>query len=291
MNNPSITRRRFLGSAAGAAAMAWGRPKVFAQAPSSAGGARLSACIESVFRSQPFEAALDKVKAVGLDAYEFWGYGGKDLDALKRKQDELGLTLATFGCDPRGALVAPDSKGPFVEGLADGIQRAKEMDCTRLLVTVGQERKDISRDAQRANIVEALRAGAPLLEEAGITLVVEPLNILVNHRGYFLSQSKEAFQIIDEVGSSNVKILFDIYHQQISEGNLIANITANIDKIGHFHVADNPGRHEPGTGEINYTNVFAAIRKTGFDGFVGMEMWPVGDHAEAVRKTMGFWRG
>ena len=121
--------------------------------------------------------------------------------------------------------------------------------------------------------------------------MVEPLNILVNHRGYFLSQSKEAFQIIDEVGSSNVKILFDIYHQQISEGNLIANITANIDKIGHFHVADNPGRHEPGTGEINYTNVFAAIRKTGFDGFVGMEMWPVGDHAEAVRKTMGFWRG
>lgn len=289
MNQQLISRRGFLGSAALAAGATMTSSAFRAVAQDAKKGPRLSACIESVFRSNPFEAALDKVKAVGLDAYEFWGYGGKDLDALKRKQDQLGLTLATFGCNPRGALVAPGSKGPFVEGLAEGIEKAKQMDCSRLLVTVGSERKDISREEQHDNIVEALKAGAPLLEDAGMVLVVEPLNVLVNHKGYFLYESKEAFQIIDQVGSPNVKVLFDIYHQQITEGNLIANITRNIDKIGHFHVADVPGRHEPGTGEINYTNVFAAIQKTGYDAFVGMEMWPVGDHAEAVKKTMSLW--
>jgi hydroxypyruvate isomerase len=125
-----------------------------------------------------------------------------------------------------------------------------------------------------------------LCEDAGITLVVEPLNILVNHKGYYLATSAEGFQILDEVGSPHVQLLFDIYHQQITEGNLIQNITRNIRKIGHFHVADVPGRHQPGTGEINYGNVFAAIVKAGYTGFIGLEMWPTIDHATAVRQTL-----
>jgi hydroxypyruvate isomerase len=151
---------------------------------------------------------------------------------------------------------------------------------------VGQEIPEKPRHEQRANIVAALKAGAPIAEEAGVTLVLEPLNVLVNHKGYYLATSAEAFDILREVDSPNVKLLFDIYHQQITEGNLIANITANIGLIGHFHAADNPGRNELGTGEINYANVFKAIAATGYAGYVGLEYLPLADPAETLRGAL-----
>ena len=128
-----------------------------------------------------------------------------------------------------------------------------------MLVTTGNEIEGVRRGNQHQSIVDGLKLAAEILEGAGITFSLEPLNILVNHKGYYLYTSEEGFQIVDQVGSPNVGLLFDIYHQQITEGNLIANITASIDKITHFHVADVPGRHEPGTGEINYRNVLRAF--------------------------------
>ena len=106
---------------------------------------------------------------------------------------------------------------------------------------------------------------------------VEPLNPKTNHLDYYLDRTPEAFAIVREVGSPFVKILFDIYHVQIMEGNLIETLSANIGAIGHFHVGDVPGRHEPGTGEIHYGNVFQAIRKTGYRDFIGMEYLPSKD--------------
>ena len=278
-----------MGAAAVGALSASLGPKAARAAESAAGGAgkpRLSACIEAVFRKGRPEERLDQVKAVGLTTFEFWGWRGKNLDAIAKKKDELGLDVAIFSCDTGGPLVAPGSKDKFVPGLRDSIEAAKKLGCNRLIATVGQEIKDISRAEQHRNIVEAMKAGAPLLEDAGITITIEPLNVLVNHKGYYLATSKEGFEIVDEVGSSNVLLLFDIYHQQITEGNVIRNATENIKQIGHFHVADVPGRHEPGTGEINYFNVFRAIAKAGYTGFLGLEMWPTGDDAEAVRATM-----
>jgi hydroxypyruvate isomerase len=106
---------------------------------------------------------------------------------------------------------------------------------------------------------------------------VEPLHPQENHLEYYLDHASEAFRVVDEVSSPFVKVLFDIYHVQIMEGNLIETIHRNIARIGHFHVGDVPGRHEPGTGEINYANVFQAIRETGFRGFVAMEYVPSRD--------------
>jgi hydroxypyruvate isomerase len=139
-------------------------------------------------------------------------------------------------------------------------------------------------------LVEGLRQAAPLLETAGIKLVIEPLNEKVDHPGYYLVHSAEAFEVVDEVASPNVKVVFDIYHQQISEGNLIPNIVANIDKIGHFHAAGQPGRNELGSGEINYAEVFAAIKRTPFQGFVGLEYWPKRDPADGLREAMDLLR-
>ncbi|MCX8037574.1 MAG: TIM barrel protein [Candidatus Sumerlaeia bacterium] len=290
-----VSRREFAGGMLAATA---GLKAIFemsqettaSAAEAAAGKPRLSVCIEALFTKVPFVQRLDEVKKVGLNAFEFWGWRNKakELDALAKKKDELGLTVAAFSCDAGGALVAPGSKDKFLPALKESLEVANKLGAKRMIITVGQEIKDMPREAQHNNIVEALKAGAPLCEQAGVTLCLEPLNVLVNHKGYFLATSDEGFQIIDEVASPNVRLLFDIYHQQITEGNIIRNATSpeKVKKIGHYHVADVPGRAEPGTGEIHWFNVFKAIAQTGYNGFIGLEMWPKGDHAEAVKATM-----
>src|SRR5690606_477286 len=154
--------------------------------------------------------------------------------------------VASFCVDPMGRLVDPATHDEFLEGVRSTIEQAKRFGVKALIVTVGQERAEVSRDEQREAIIAALRQAAPLAEAAGVTLSVEPLNVLVDHKGYFLSTTDEALEILEAVNSPAVKLLYDVYHQQITEGNLIARITEHKDAIGHIHIADVPGRHEPG---------------------------------------------
>jgi hydroxypyruvate isomerase len=282
-----MPRRRFLGLAAalssGAAAsltLAQSR-----NTPVVSGGPRLSVCIEALFTDVPFEERPAKVKRAGLDAFEFWGWRGRNLDRLERIREELGMEVTGFACDTGGPLVAPGSAKRFIPALKESLAAAKKLGCRGLIAAVGNELKDLPRARQHENCVEAFRAAAPLCEQAGVTLNIEPLNVLVDHKGYYLATSEESFRMVQEVGNPAVRIVFDIYHQQITEGNLIANITGNLAKIGHFHVADVPGRHQLGTGEINYLNVFRAIAAKGYTGFLGLEMWPTVDHAKAVQEA------
>ncbi|HPT96513.1 MAG TPA: TIM barrel protein [Armatimonadota bacterium] len=252
---------------------------------------KLSACIEMIFRDLPFPDRIAKVAECGLPACEFWRWVDKDLDAIVKAKEAAGIAIACCSCDTRGPLVADGSAATFVEGLKASCEAAHRLGTRTLIVTTGQEIPGKPRSEQHANIVTALKEGAPIAEREGITLVLEPLNVLVNHKGYYLSTSAEGFEILREVGSPNVKLLFDIYHQQITEGNLINNIRDGIDLIGHFHVADNPGRNEPGTGEINYRNVFKAIEAAGYQGYVGLEYHPLADPAETLKNTLALARG
>lgn len=252
---------------------------------------KLSACIEMVYGELPF---IDRIKAAaesGLPAVEFWGWCGKDLESIKAAKEEAGIAVSAFCVSSEDdvfnqkRLLFRDGDRAFVEASKLSIEKAKWMGTPSLIVTTGQERNDITRYEQHANVVHCLKAAAPYFEDAGVTLVLEPLNVLCNHRGYFLPSSYEAFEIIDEVGSPAIKVLYDIYHQQISEGNLIPTITKNIGMIGHFHSADVPGRNEPGTGEINYKKVFAAIDATGYDRYVGLEYSPTKASAETIAEV------
>jgi len=153
-------------------------------------------------------------------------------------------------------------------------------------VTTGNEQPGPTRAAQRELVVGKLQAAAPLLEDSGMTAVLEPLNVLVDHAGYYLVTTAEGLGIVDEVGSPNVKLLYDIYHQQISEGNVIRNLTENLDRIGHVHAADNPGRWEPGTGELNYAVIFRKLDEAGYQGYVGLEYRPSKDPAETLREVL-----
>jgi hydroxypyruvate isomerase len=243
---------------------------------------RLSVCVEMIFRELPFLERLERVAAAGYPAFEFWRFADKDAPAIRRKMDELGLACATFAGTGGASLVDPAARSALRDALGQALAVARQIDCRTLIVTTGQALADVPRADQHASVVAGLRELARPCEDQGVTLVLEPLNVLVDHQGYYLDRSAEAFEILDEVGSPAVKLLFDVYHQQITEGNLTSTIVANLGRIGHLHVADVPGRHEPGTGEINYRNVFRSIAAAGYEGYVGLEYRPSADAAASL---------
>jgi hydroxypyruvate isomerase len=288
MGKQTMSRRDFLKTTAtgiGGVGLTLGsRLSSTSHAAEGGGGTlRLSACVEMIFRDRPFPERMELVAKCGLPAIEFWSWRDKDVDGIIAKKKETGLQVAAFCVDPGTRLTHPRFRDEFLAAVRGTIAALKKLDVRTMIVTVGNEIPRTPRGEQHQSIVDGLKAAAPVVEEAGITIVVEPLNTLVDHKGYYLWSSKEGFEIMRQVGSPNVKLLYDIYHQQIMEGNLIANITKNIDLIGHFHVADVPGRHEPGTGEINYLNVFKAIAKTAYKGYIGLEFVPSKSGEEALK--------
>ena len=244
---------------------------------------RFSVCIDSVFRGWDALEAMKAVRASGFGAYEFWGWWDKDVRAIRAAKEELGLETAAL-CTKFISLVDPAQRQAYKQGLMQTLAVAEQLGCTTIISQVGAERPGIPREEQHESLVRGLRDCAPLLRDHGAALVIEPLNTLVDHRGYYLWSSAEAFSVVDEVASANVRVLFDIYHQQIMEGNLIANITPHIDKIGHFHAAGVPGRHELETGEIDYARVFEAIRQAGYEGAVGLEYMPAKDPVAGLKE-------
>ncbi|MDR6554911.1 TIM barrel protein [Paenibacillus qinlingensis] len=246
---------------------------------------KLSVCMDALYRGRDFKESVNELKEIGYDTIEFWSWWQKDVDVVAEAVAEAGVSISTF-CTKFTSLVDPAQRNAYLEGLIESIAVAKRLNCTQLITQVGQELEGVPREAQAQSLIEGLRACVPILEKEGITLLVEPLNTRVNHQGYFLASSEEAFYIIKQVGSPFVKILFDIYHQQITEGNVIANIRENIAWIGHFHAAGNPGRHELDNGELNYEQIFKAIDETGFEGHMGLEYFPLEAPPVGLRKLL-----
>ncbi|MHC4994362.1 MAG: TIM barrel protein [Planctomycetota bacterium] len=244
-----------------------------------------SVCVDAVFEGQSTESAIASAAQAGAGAFEFWGWWDKDLETLQRARDQHGLEISAC-CTRFISLVDPATRDAYLKGLEESIRAAQQLGVKTLISQVGDFREGVSRSEQHRSLLDGLRETAPMLEAANITLVIEPLNELVDHAGYYLVRSDEAFELVDKVGSACVKVVYDIYHQQISEGHLIHNITQNIDKIGHFHAAGNPGRHELYRGEINYPEILQAIRETPFKGYIGLEYWPVDDPIAGLRKTL-----
>lgn len=253
-----------------------------AQAVRNAAGFRLSVRVEALFRGMSLPETMEKVAEAGYQGFEFGNWRAQDPVEITRLKNKLGLDCACLvgnrAVNPKGmTLVDPADRDAFLDEIRASVEAAKRFETTRLVTLTGNELPGVSRQAQHNSIVEGLKRGHDVVSPHGVTLIVEPLNTLVDHAGYYLNHTAEAFEIMREVSSPYVKILFDIYHVQIMDGNLIAAIRANIASIGHFHVGDVPGRHEPGTGEIDYPNVFRAIRDTGFKDFVAMEYVPAKD--------------
>ncbi len=249
---------------------------------------KLSACIEMLFGELPeFADRVTATAEAGLPACEFWKYSTKDIDAVIAAKEATGMmVVSAFGVEAEQGMLDVALADEFARCTEAAVEVAHRLATKVLICTTGDEDTSRPRGEQHAGVVACLQAAAPVAEAAGVTLALEPLNVLVDHAGYYLDKSAEGFEILEKVGSPNIKLLYDIYHQQVTEGNLIATITSHIDQIAHFHAADVPGRYEPGTGEINWVNVLRAIDETGYEGYVGLEHFRTADTPKSLEYIM-----
>ena len=247
---------------------------------------KICPCIDTVYRDYPLEEALAEIKELGYAGFEFWHLAGRDIPEMRRLKDSYGLEVVNLNA-PEVSLVDAELRPEFLKQLKTAIAAAVELDCGRITLLSGNDTGK-SRSQQRKAMADTLMEAAALAEEAGITLVLEASNRRVNRPNNFLTSADEAFEILERVGSGHVKMLYDIYHQQITEGDLLARILPNIDQIGHFHAAGVPGRHELDECEINYDYLLRQIARAGYDGWIGLEYFPAKAPAEGLRKLAAY---
>ena len=222
---------------------------------------------------------LEFIKDQGFKAFEDNGMKNRDAktqekigDFLLNNNMKMGVFVAhkIYWNEPNLASGDLNKRSEFLNDISTSVDVAKRLNAKWMTVVPGHLdlRKDMNYQTQ--NVIETLKQASEILEKHDLTMVLEPLNFR-DHPGLFLTESPQAFQICKAVNSKSCKILFDIYHQQIQEGNLIPNIEASWNEIAYFQIGDNPGRNEPTTGEINYKNIFKYIYDKGFNGVLGME--------------------
>lgn len=235
----------------------------------------------------------------GFTALEDNGMAGRPVEQqelIARVMGELNMRMGVFVVN-MGTAWAPtlstgkqDARDKFLDECRAAVDVAKRVNATWMTVVPGTLDSRLEMDYQNANVIDALRRGAEIFEPHGLVMVLEPLNHRRDHPGMFLSKTSQAHMICRGVNSPACKILFDAYHQQITEGNLIPNIDLAWNEIAYVQVGDNPGRCEPGTGEINYRNVFRHLHSKGFTGIVGMEHGNSKSGAEGERAVVEAYR-
>lgn len=245
---------------------------------------KLSACIEWLFSdaTDNFADRIRLAKKAGLDAVEFWFWSNKDITAVETALKETGLPLSGFVAEPMIALTDPENRNAFIKGLADSVKTAQRLGARVLIAQAGDDLEGRSREEQRQSLVETLRAAADVLKGSGVRLGVEPLNTLVDHKGYFLSSTTEALDIIDEVGRPEIGIVYDLYHSAVMGEEIEAVLAGRVQHVFHAHVADHPGRNDPGSGEIDLAKRLAWLFANGYSGAVGLEYKPLGSTAETM---------
>ncbi|HEV8265748.1 MAG TPA: TIM barrel protein [Gemmatimonadales bacterium] len=225
-------------------------------------------------------AQIDFMADQGFTALEDNGMRGRPVaeqeriaQAMARRNMAMGVFVAhTIAWNETGLPGGDAAKrDAFLQEVRDSVEVAKRVRATWMTVVPGRVDERLEPSYQTANVIEALKRAAAILEPHGLVIVIESLNTLRNHPGQFLNRIPQAYLICKAVASPACKILFDMYHQQITEGNLIPNIDLAWDEIAYFQIGDNPGRKEPGTGEVNYRNVFGHISAKGYKGILGME--------------------
>jgi hydroxypyruvate isomerase len=198
------------------------------------------------------------------------------LQKAKLTQVLHNLPAGNWAAGDRGNAVQPDRVGEFQDGVGRAIEYAQALGCKQLNCLAGLTPKDVPADKVRETFVDNLRFAAERLAGAGIRLLIEPINTR-DIPGFYLTRTQQALDLIQAVGSSNLWLQYDIYHMQIMEGDLAPTIEKNLARIAHIQLADNPGRHEPGTGEINYPFLFGFLDKVGYDGWIGCEYKPTAE--------------
>jgi hydroxypyruvate isomerase len=289
-----MNRRTFaqlLATAAGAAAApalpAQNQPAPRAQLPFS-----LSVMLWTVFRNQPFEDRLAKVAEAGYTNVELVGeynhWSQADFDRANAARKRLGIRFDATAGLPHG-IADPGNRDAFLADLKQALTPMETLGCPAMIVLSGNAVPGLSREAQHESCIEGLKRAAALVEGRQIDgqpvrLLLECIDPEENPR-YFLPSAAEAIEIVRAVNHPQVQFLYDLFHEQIAEGNLIEKLQKHIDVIGLIHVADVPGRHQPGTGEINYANIFRKLIELNYRHIAAMEFHPTGDEVADLREA------
>ena len=256
---------------------------------------RKCACIETLYTELPFLARFRAAAEDGFDAVEFWSWTDKDLPAVKAAAQEAGIAIAGFNGDAELSMIDPTQQAEYLAFLRRSAEAAKAVGATALTIhsnglgeggVVINAYENLSLTVKLCTMFDTLQKCAAIAEETGVAMNLEALNITTDHAGNFLQTTRMAAELTRMVGSPMLKILYDVYHMQLNEGSLCDNLRAYADQLGHIHVADAPGRHEPGTGEIHYPAVFACLEEIGYAGLVGYELFPKTTTATAVQAIM-----
>ena len=243
---------------------------------------KFCANLTMLFNEVDFLDRFEKAAKAGFKGVEYlFPYAWKK-EQLVEKLGAFGLSQALHNLPAgdwnkgeRGIACLPGRETEFQEGVGKAIEYAKALKCPQVNCLAGLTPAGVPADKVRKTLVANLRFAAAALEKEGIRLLVEALNDK-DVPGFYLVRTADVLALIKEVGHANVYVQYDVYHMQIMEGNLTKTIQANLDKIAHIQIADNPGRNEPGTGEINYPNLFKAIDAAGYKGWIGCEYKPAG---------------
>jgi len=268
----------------------------------------LDVCIEPLFPELPTEERIERAAAAGYKAIECWvhdathGVNGfdfgqpRDPKAVRQACESVGVTLSNLVVNPPddgsigGAPILRDTHARYLERVEAAIAWGKAAGCTRAITCAGDTQSNLSAAQMRDNVERALGQAAEIAAREEFTLLLEPLNSRVDHIGYWLDSSELGAEIVRNVASPHLRLLFDTYHMQIMHGDIIEHIRQQRDVIGHFHSAAVPGRGEHNTGELNYSAILKAIAATSYDGFFGLEYFPgMADHnasLETVRSHL-----
>lgn len=258
---------------------------------------RFAANLSMLFTEYPFMERFDRAAQVGFEAVEFLFPYDEDVPAVKDALERNGLEQVLFNLPAgdfargdRGIANDPERVQEFQDGVARALEIAATLGCLRLNCLAGLTLPDIPTDAQLATLRGNLAYAAEQAERAGVVQLLEPLNT-IDTPGFLIGTTTHGLAVIEQVDHPNLRLQFDVYHQQRMEGNLAATIGREIGRIGHVQIADSPERHQPGTGEINYPFVFKALDDAGYDGWVSLEYRPRGTTEESLgwMREWGYW--
>lgn len=247
--------------------------------------------IEELFQDLDFYDKFKAAKDAGYDYVEFWSWSDRDVKKIKAQCERCDVKITGFKGDWDWSLCDNKTQKEFIDWTAKSIETAKALGCDSIIVhsnSIFAEGSSnfhgiYSPERQLANITSTLVRTAPMLEESGVKMYVEPLNNLAHLAGMFLVNAKVTADIIRAVDSPNVKMLCDLFHMQLMHGDLANSMLDNLDIMDYIHIADAPDRGQPGTGEINYAFLLNSLKKNGFDGVACFELTPQGSTDDVLK--------
>lgn len=241
---------------------------------------KFSVCIDAVFSGKDVYESIELLAKNGIKNIEFWTWWDKDIERLIQLKETYGLTYVAF-CTKFYSLVNPDEQENYIEGFRETCEAARKLGCKNI-ITKPLDKTDAPWQEQYDLMKATLKTCVNIAREYDITIVLEPVNSVYEAPNTFMDNSTLGFQVVDDIQDEHLKVLYDIYHMQIDEGNVLKRVLENIQKIGHIHTAGSQERHELKDGELNYDYIFTKISETDYNEYIGLEYFPVEDAVAGI---------